>query len=75
MKKELNLIMEILENSISLQLHQIEYKIDGGWVIVYSKNSRQFSSTKLIASIDGIDHVNCYVDYDEKLEKVVLVIF
>lgn len=75
MKKELNLIIEILENSISLQLHQIEYKIDGGWLKVYSKNSRQFSPTKLIGIIDGIDHVNCYVDYDEVLDKVVLVIF
>jgi hypothetical protein len=75
MKKELNLIIEILENSISLQLHQIEYKIDGGSLKVYSKNSKQFSPTKLIGIIDGIDNVNCYVDYDEKLDKVVLVVF
>jgi hypothetical protein len=75
MKKELNLIMEILENSISYQLQHIEYRIDGGYLEVYSKNSRHFSATMLIGTIQAIDHVNSYVDYNEKLEKVVLVIF
>jgi hypothetical protein len=75
MKKELNLIMEILENSISLQIDHIAYRIDGGYLEVYSKVSRHFSATKLIGTIQGIDHVNSYVDYNEKLDKVVLVIF
>jgi hypothetical protein len=75
MKKELNLIMEILENSVSLQLHHIAYRIDGGYLEVYSKDSRHFSATKLIGTIEGIDHVGCYMEYNEKLDKVVLVIF
>lgn len=75
MKKELNLIMEILDNSISLQLHHIAYRIDGGYLEVYSKDSRHFSATKLIGTIQGIDYVSSYVDYNEKLDKVVLVIF
>jgi hypothetical protein len=74
MKKELNLIIEILENSIRLQLNHIEYIVEG-CIEVYSKNSRHFSATNLIGTINGIDNVNCYVDYNEKLDKIVLVVF
>jgi len=75
MKENLNLVVEVIKNSIWFKIKKIEYSIEPEQVIVYSKENMQLNCTDLVGVISGIDSVGCYLNYDYELQKVVLVIY
>ena len=75
MKKELQLVVDLIENSISYELGQIDYHIDGNNISVFAIGHNTFHSCSLIGLIAKIDKVNCYMDYNKETDKVELRIF
>lgn len=75
MKKELKLVIDIIENSIRYELGQLNYIIEGNNITVFEKGHNTFHACSLIGLISKIDKVNCYMDYNKNTDKVELRIF
>lgn len=75
MKKELQLVIGLIENSIRYELGQINYFIEGENITVFEKGHNAFHACSLIGLISKIDKVNCYMDYNKETDKVELKIF
>ena len=75
MKKELQLVINLIENSIRYELGQVNFTIDNNTLTLFEKGHSCLYGTNLIGLISKIDKVNSYVDYDRELQKVVLRVF
>jgi hypothetical protein len=75
MKKEMEIVIAVIENSIRYELGQIDFMVEGNSITVFEKGHNTFSACSLIGLISKIDKVNCYLDYNKEIDKVQLRIF
>lgn len=71
----MEIVIAVIENSISYNLGHIDFMVEGNNITVFEKEHNIFSACSLIGLISKIDKVNCYMDYNKKTDKIQLRIF
>ena len=79
MKKQIkNSLLVLLKQQTCVRLNQVDISIDtpnNDAIKIWSRDHNTFNNTELIPIIEGLSSVNCFLCYDNDIQKVVLHIF